>query len=288
MSFTKKRIDVTLSLGTGTFGESGASTVTLTGLRVQAMIRAVPGDSMPHAQVRIYGLSLSMMNQLTSVGLINASVRMNNTILVAAGDDEDGLASIYDGSIKESWGQFEGMPDVALNVIGVAGGAAALKPAAASSFTGPADVATIMQGFAQAMDVQFENNGVNVQLSNPYFPGTTLMQVKACARAADIYYTLDRGTLAIWPRTGARSTPDIPVISPATGMVGYPTLSSNAIQATTEFNHSIIPGGYVRIQSSLTPAAGVWYVSEVIHTLESETPNGQWFTRITARPTYAS
>ena len=34
MSFTRKRIDVTISLGTGTFGETGANTVTLTGLRV--------------------------------------------------------------------------------------------------------------------------------------------------------------------------------------------------------------------------------------------------------------
>ncbi|HDR8932812.1 baseplate hub protein [Burkholderia vietnamiensis] len=289
MAFTKKRIDVTLSLGTGTFGESGANTVTLTGLRVQAMIRAVPGDSMPHAQVRIYGLPLSMMNQLTSVGLINASVRTNNKILVAAGDEENGMASIYDGSIKESWGQFEGMPDVTLNVIGVAGAAAALKPVSALSLPGVADVATIMRGLAQTMGMDFENNGVQVQLSNPYLPGTALMQVKACARAADIYYTIDRNVLAIWPKSGARRRAvDTPVISPETGMAGYPTFSSNAIQATTEFNHNIIPGGSVRIQSSLTPATGVWYVSEVVHTLESETPNGQWFTHVTARPTNAS
>jgi hypothetical protein len=284
MSFTRKRIDVTLTLGTGQFGDSGSNSVTLSGLRVQTIVQAAAGEAMPATQTRIYGIPLDMMCQLTQVGLINSSVRFNNSILIAAGDDETGLTTIYDGTIKESWADLAGQPDAALNVIGVAGLAASLKPVGALSFQGSADVATIMQGLASTMGFTFENNGVSVQLSNPYFPGTALAQARACARAADIYMTIDRGVLAIWPKNGARTGGDIPVISDPTGKVGYPTFSSNGLGLITLFNPLLKPGGLVQVQSALTPACGTWKLTEASHTLESETPNGQWFTRILAFP----
>ena len=284
MSFTRKRIDVTLTLGTGQFGDSGSNTVTLSGLRVQTIVQAAAGEAMPATQTRIYGIPLDMMCQLTQVGLINSSVRFNNSILIAAGDDETGLTTIYDGTIKESWADLAGQPDAALNVIGVAGLAASLKPVGALSFQGSADVATIMQGLASTMGFTFENNGVSVQLSNPYFPGTALAQARACARAADIYMTIDRGVLAIWPKNGARTGGEIPTISDPTGKVGYPTFSSNGLGLITLFNALLKPGGLVQVQSALTPACGTWKLTEASHTLESETPNGQWFTRILAFP----
>src|SRR5471032_3655194 len=103
MSFTRKRIDVTLTLGTGQFGDSGSNSVTLSGLRVQTIVQAAAGEAMPATQTRIYGIPLDMMCQLTQVGLINSAVRFNNSILIAAGDDETGLTTVYDGTIKESW-----------------------------------------------------------------------------------------------------------------------------------------------------------------------------------------
>ncbi|MBB0026832.1 baseplate hub protein [Ralstonia pickettii] len=285
MSFTRKRIDVTLSLGTGTFGEGDANTVTLTGLRVHAIIQATYGDAMPAAHVRIFGLTLQMLNELTSVGLINSGVRFKNTMLLAAGDDETGLSSIYNGTINESWANLDGMPESCLEIIGVAGLAASLKPVGALSVQGQADVATIMQSLATQMGFAFENNGVQVQLSNPYFPGTALAQAKACARAADISMTIDRGTLAIWPKFGFRADPEgPPLISPATGMRGYPRYSSNGVEVSTLFNPQIKPGGQIEIQSQLQMACGKWLVSNATHILESETPNGQWFTGILARP----
>lgn len=287
MSFTRKKIDVTITLGTGQFGDTGSDTVTLSGLRVLADIQCFGGDAMPQSQIRLYGLPLSMINQLTTVGPVNSAIMLKNSMLIAAGDDENGMQTVYSGTILTAYGDFKAMPEVPLNVLAVAGLAAAVKPAAASSFTGPADVATIMQGFAQAMDVQFENNGVNVQLSNPYFPGTTLMQVKACARAADIYYTLDRGTLAIWPKRGARAAPDIPVVSPARGMVGYPVFSSQGIEIDCEFNPNLIVGGYFKVESSLPVAQGTWRAMQVIHALDAEVPNGRWFTHVTGVPLYA-
>jgi hypothetical protein len=283
MSFTRKRIDVTITLGTGQFGDSGANTVTLSGLRVHAGIQVYGGEAMPQAQLRLFGLPLDMINQLTTIGPINSAVMFNNAVLVAAGDDETGLQTIYNGTIWQAWGEFQGTPETPLNITGLGGLASALKPVNALSFPGSADVATIMQTLAQTMGVAFENNGVSVQLASPYFPGTALAQVRACARAADISWTIDRGTLAIWPKNGSRSG-DVPLISPDTGMVGYPTFSSNGLGLTTLFNASIKPGGVVQVESSLQVARGKWTVMQVQHSLQTETPNGQWFTSILAVP----
>lgn len=283
MSFTRKRIDVTVTLGTGQFGDSGSNVVTLSGLRVHAGIQVYGGEAMPQAQLRIFGLPLDMINQLTTIGPINSAIMFNNAVLVAAGDDETGMQTIYSGTIWQAWGEFQGTPDAPLNITGLGGLAAALKPVGALSYPGSADVATIMQTLAQSMGLAFENNGVSVQLSNPYFPGTALAQLRACARAADIYFAIDRGTLAIWPKDGARGG-DEPLISPATGMVGYPTFASNGLSLTTLFNPSIKPGGVVQVDSALKVACGKWTVLQVSHSLQSETPNGQWFTTILGVP----
>lgn len=287
MSFARKRIDLTISIGTGQFGETGANTVTLTGLRIKADIREFGGDAMPQVQLRIFGLPMTMINQLTSVGPINSSVLFHNSAQIAAGDEGSALTTIYSGNIWKSWGEFNEMPDVPLNIIAVGGLAASLKPVGASSYPGSADVGTIMQQIATTAGLNFVNNAVSVQLSNPYFPGTALAQIRECADAADINFTIDTGTLEIWPKGGARNTA-IPTISPGTGLVGYPTFSSNELILTTLFNPLVKIGGVVQVQSSLQVACGRWIVQQVSHSLESETPDGQWFTHIVAAPYYSS
>lgn len=289
MSFTRKKIDLTIALGTGQFGDSGSNTVTLTGLRVHAGMQEFGGDAMPQAQLRVFGLPLDMVNQLTTIGPINSAIMYRNSVLVAAGDDETGMQTVYSGSIWQAWGEFQGMPDTPLNIIAAGGLAAALKPVDALSFVGPTDVAQIMQTLATTMGLAFENNGVKVQLSNPYFPGTALQQARTCARAADINFAIDRGTLAIWPK---KSTPDqaaarggdVPLISTATGLVGYPTFSSNGLGLTTLYTPQIKRGGQVQVESSLAVANGKWVVSQLQHSLQSETPGGQWFTQVLGVP----
>lgn len=286
MTFARKRIDVKLRLGTGTFGNTGANTVTLTGLRVRAEMKATGGDAMPNLSMKVYGLPQDMMNQLTSIGFINSGMR-NNSVIVAAGDDGSALTTVFSGTIWQAWADYDEMPSACLNVTANGGGLASLKPVNAISFQGSASVAGIMQGLAQTMGFGFENNGVTAVLQNPYFPGTALQQMRACARAANIYAQIDRDVLAIWPKDGCRGG-EVPVISAATGMIGFPKFSSNGIQAATLFNPALKNGGLVQIQSSLTPANGTWCAFQVMHSLESETPNGHWFSSFLAIPQSAS
>lgn len=286
MAFTEKQIDLTISLGTGQFGDTGANTVTVSGLRIKAEIQQFGGDAMPQVQLLVYGLPASMINQLTTIGPINSAVMYHNSVLIAAGDSGSALTTIYNGTIWQAWGDFNQIPDSALNISAVGGLAASLKPVGASSYPGAADVGTIMDSLASLAGLSFVNHGVSVQLSNPYFPGTALAQIRECAQAANIRFTIENGALEIWPKNGARSTQTIPVLAPPPigGMVGYPTFSSNGLMVTTEFNPAIVIGGQFQVQSSVSAACGTYVATQISHSLESLTPGGQWFTHILGVP----
>jgi hypothetical protein len=161
---------------------------------------------------------------------------------------------------------------------------AAVKPVGASSYRGPTDAALVMSDLAKTIGLAFENNGVSVILSNPYFSGTAWEQVKECGQAAGINYSIDKGALAIWPKSSIRKLSGPVKISPETGMVGYPTFSSIGINVVSIFNPDVTVGCAIEISSEIVPARGLWSVYAVSHHLESETPNGQWFTTISCSP----
>ena len=275
--FTKKRLDLTITLGTGAFGETVGDTVTLTGLRMLADIANAGGESMGVLQLRVFGLRQEMMNKLTSIGTINPAIKAKNVIRIDAGDDDNGMHYVFQGNIFDAWADYNAAPDAVFNVIAYDGMKDALKPVSAISFKGSTDVSTIMSGIAKTMGLAFEDAGVSVKLSNPYFPGTALMQVRSCAKAADINYNIDRGTLIIWPKKSSR-VGEIPLISPDTGMVGYPSLSSKGMTVRTMFNPKVQLGRDVQIKSSVPMASGKWNVSNVSHALSCEMPGGPWFT----------
>jgi hypothetical protein len=276
-TFTKKRLDLTITLSDGQFGDAG-NTVTLTGLRMTADLINPGGDSMGALQLRVFGLPQSMMNRLTTIGDINR-VNPMDAILLSAGDDVSGMQMVFKGTIYDAWADYNSAPQVAFNVVAFMGMDALVKPVGASSFQGATDVATIMEGFSKVMGLAFENNGVAVTLSNPYFSGTALNQARLCAQAANIWYSVDRGVLAIWPKTGARQG-EIPLISPETGMVGYPALNSKGMSVQTLFNWNIRPGGQVKVQSSIPMANGLFTLGPFSHSLSSEIPGGPWFTTL--------
>lgn len=278
-SFTKKRLELTLTLGAGESGEKVGDSITLSGLRMSADIVDVVGNYQGALQLRAYGLSQSTMNRLTTIGPVAPAMRAKNAVSLRAGD-ENGMVSIYEGSIITAWGDYNSAPDVAFNVLAQAGAINALKPVPpTSALTESVDVAELMESLSQAMGLQFENNGVALRIPTPYLERSALAQVQVLAGAAGIDYTIDRGVLAIWTKNGARSG-EVPLISAQAGMVGYPSFSSDGMLLTTLFNPLIRVGGIVHVDSSLSMAHGKWQVRRVAHSLSSEMPGGPWFTTL--------
>lgn len=276
--FTEKLIELTITLGTGNFGADLGDTVTISNARILADLEYAGGETMGEAKIRVYGMSQQLMNQLTTIGQINRAIRVKNTVSVAAGD-VNGMQLCFFGVIVDAYAEYNGAPDVPFVIEAAAGMDIAVKPVGATSYKGKVAVTQIMGDLATEAGLAFEPNNVDVSLVNPYFPGTTLNKIKACARAAGIEFVIDRGTLAIWTLGQSRQG-EIPLISVDSGMVGYPTLSSKGMTLRSVFNFNIKFGADVEVQSSVQMANGQWHVFKVSHNISSQMPDGPWFSTI--------
>jgi hypothetical protein len=307
MAFVERKLKFTIKLApeTGTnqpntFTGSGTDTVTIQGLRASVRINnsGVPVGS--SAQVKIFGMPPSLMNQLATLGLAFNLVP-KNVITIMAGDDESGFSSVFLGTVWAAYGDYSAQPSVPFHFECLAGAADAAITIPASSFTGSTDVATIMSGLARQMNMGFENNGISIKLSSPYLVGSAIQQVRKTAEQAGIEWTIEGNKLCIWPKGGNRSTPSVPVISPDTGMIGYPAFTKTGIIVRTVFNPQISFGSLVRVDSSLlsgiaaaqptrTLSTGVttptfptqWSVNKIDHVLDQLTPSGEWASTIYA------
>lgn len=187
-SFTEKLIELTITLGTGDFGADLGDTVTISNARILARLSNPGGETMGAAQIRVYGMSQHLMNQLTTIGQINRAIRVKNTVSVAAGD-ENGMQLSFFGVIVDAYADYNSAPDVPFVIEAAAGMDIAVKPVNATSYKGQVSVAQIMGDLATEAGLAFEQNGVDTNLFNPYFSGTILNKIQKCARAAGIQYT---------------------------------------------------------------------------------------------------
>lgn len=275
-SFTHKRLRATIKLGQGNFGEEGFDTIAFSNMRMSADVLNTTNQQMGSMQLRIWGLSFEHMQKLSVLQKPPNQPGRKNMIILEAGDDETGLHVVHEGDINLAWGDFQHQPDVYFLFQTISLLSAGIKPLPPVSYQGSADVATMMEGMAKSAGCRFENNGVDAKLSNPYFPGTAREQLRACADAAGIEWAHDRGTISIWPAKKARRG-DIPVLTPTSGLIGYPAFSEFGLVVRALFDPALKIGELVEIRDSeIKPANGQWKVWELAYNLESEMPNGNW------------
>lgn len=305
-SWSEKAISITLTLGKGTFGVTGGNTVKLSNLRMVVSVAKSGFPSMDRAEARVYGVTPDIMNAVSTLGIPLTMWRPGNTMLIQAGDKGGAMAVVYNGYLHQAYQNFDEVPETSLVLVGWGAQAQAITPVSPVSYSGTVDVATIMSAIATSAGWAFENSGVTVRISNPYFPGTAVQQAHDVARAAGIEMYLDTGkspvTLAIWPRNATRGG-QIPLINAASGLVGYPKFQSNGMSFRCLFNPSIRLGGQIKMESSVggapnniaitpigstaAPASqqggpnGIWYViSPFGYDLAAQMPGGPWFCEV--------
>lgn len=287
MSYAQRALDVTFQLGEGNFGESGSNSVKLSGLRISSRIIKAGGPSMGTAQLQIFGMTLDLMNQLSTLGLRPTTVR-KNIIMIEAGDVGSTLSSVFIGNVTNAWFDGQASPDVPFQVLAHVGGFDAVNPNKPTSIKGSGDVATVLSGLATQAGKSFENNGVNVKINNMYYTGSVRDQIAACVKEAGIQWNgLDDNKLAIWPSGQARGG-TVPLLSKDTGMDNYPTFTSQGVMIRSLFNPSIGFGAKINVQSIIKPANGEWITYALSYELDAEFPQGKWHMMISAaRPGYA-
>jgi len=227
------------------------------------------------------------MNQMSRAGMVFEQ-RDKNYVLVQAGDDVSGMTTIFNGFIVEAYPDMKDMPNTSFFIHAVPANIIQLKPVEPTSFAGATDVDTALGAIAKKAGLTLENNGVKAILASPYFPGTAWSQILSCVQAADCFAYLDgiTKTLAVWPKNSSRSGGKT-IVSPDTGMIGYPQFQLLNILVRTLFTTEIRPtevGRVVQVKSQLQAANGDFTVISVVHDLISEMPGGPWETTFLATP----
>jgi|GEM_PF-3055984 len=235
------------------------------------------------AQIRIWGMSLDHMNQLSKAGL--DYLGNNNTVTVQAGDTVNGMVTVFAGVIIEAYADMNAQPETSFYILATPTHIMQLKPVPPTTFTGSVPAATALGQLAGLAGLTLENNGVPGVLQTPYFPGTAWQQIRKCVKALNCFAHVDsiNKVLAVWPPNGNRAG-QAGVISLATGMVGYPTFSREKIMVKQIFNSTITyqVGKQVTIQSQLHSATGTFPIYDITKDLACNIPDGPWFINVTA------
>lgn len=188
----KKALRFVITLSTGKFGSSNNDRITLQGFRASVDVDNAGGLQMGTLRAKIYGVSQSDMNTCTSFTMQAPRdgdyLYQPNTVEVFA-IDGDAETLVFAGNIVNAWADYQNMPDVFLHIQATAAMFAALRPVPPRSFKGGVDVASVMAQIAHSMGYTFENNGVQVKLSDVYLANTDLEQAKELAQGP--YWPVD-------------------------------------------------------------------------------------------------
>ncbi|MES3389895.1 baseplate hub protein [Enterobacter hormaechei] len=276
MAFTEKKITAIFTLQDQTFAD-GTNQLTLSGIRMMANIESFGIFEQGTCSLRIWGMKPEDMNTLATMAIRTGI--SHNALTLLAGDDEKGMTQVFAGTIFDAYTDYNSLPDVAFCIDSSPGWFEKMVPAAANSFQGVTDVATMMKSLAAAAGFAFVNHGVTVQLSNHYLCGTVMAQIQDVATATGIGCRLANDTVEIWP-DGEFTDEESIILSPETGLVGYPEFDPYGLAVTSSFNPDLVYGRRVTITSSIPQACGDFGISQCVHSISSKVPGGPWFTSL--------
>lgn len=269
-----KKLRIVITLGDGSFGDSDQ--ITIENHRASLNISNAGGLQMGQLTGNIYGLRVQDMDAITSYARYFGAFKPNTIVVYAIDGKQESL--VFTGNIVTAWAEYGGMPDVCLNIQAQSAAVNMLKAVPPRSFKGTIDVPNVMAQIAGSMGYGFKNNGVAATLEDVYLANTGMEQARELARQANIELIegVDK-TLTITPKGKAIENGPKPLLSKDTGMIGYPTYDGVTVICRTLYNPAIHLYNLVTIQTDVKRANGDWLVLSIDHSLDSEMPDGQWF-----------
>lgn len=278
----RKQIKVTITLSdkSESFTEDKNS-LSSSGLRVSFNATYGHGAVMPSAQIRIYGLPLETMNKLFRLRW-NTLGTLKNMIKVEAGEQGKQLISVFEGCITEATIDFASAPNVSLIIRSQSSALEYLAPTPPVTYAGERNVEDIIEEICKGINYRFENNGATAKDKDVTVEGTEIGKIRTLCNSHGFDLYIEQGLVSITPKNGVRNI-KIPVITPKTGLIGYPEPNIRGISFKCLYDPILKFGGVCTIKDSLVEHCnGDWRIYGLLIHLESNTPNGSWFCEVNA------
>lgn len=288
MSFEKRAITVTLQVGKGAYGESGYDSYTYSGLKVRLQSEFVSLPAQSWGIIGVYGMPFNDMIMLSRTGLEATNARYNQ-IIVEAGETGK-MTTVFSGVYLFGAPQFTQPESPFVVEAFMGGGVLALKPVSPVSFSGSVDGVTVLKAILSGSGYAYEGPSSLGPLTRPYHAGTRQQMINEVLAALKCNGHIDDRdhVLSVWPKGSVRTGSAPPVISPANGMIGYPSFDRIFMDVRTVFDISLASLGLAQpftVQGSqFPPANGTWYTRRMGLDLLSQTPGGPWEMQIHGMP----
>ena len=266
-SFTKKLLELHLTLSVGSFGGRGNTKI----IKSLAMAVNVKKDGLPSknsAQATVWGMKPEDMEALTTLAF-DPMATEHHKISILAGDEEHGMTQAFAGEVHSAFADFNAGPDIAFKFDCKSGVFPALTPARPQTFQGATGVADIISGLAGEIGYSFKNNGVDVQLSNPVLNGSPMDKMQSAAKAAGIDLLVDDNQVIISPAGQGNGRKEAVLLNKDTGMIGYPSFNNQGITVKSLYNPAFAQGGLIKVESEVPKATGVWRTTKLAHALQN-------------------
>lgn len=276
MSFSKKVIRTTITLVNDRF-EDGTNQIIAEGLRTAVFCQFGGGAVVPHAEVTIYGLNMQAMNKLMRIRWQDIQ-SLQNLIRVEAGDEGGQLHLVYEGQITFAYIDMTSAPDAAFRIRSTTAVYNLFASSSPVTYSGATPVVQAIESLCEGMGFLFENSGVpeSLTMENVTLVDTDLNKIITLCRDYQIDLYVENNLIGIAPQGAPRQT-RAPVLSPKTGLLGYPIPTMQGIELQCLYDPLVRFGGIVRVRDSLLETAnGEWRVFGVTINLESIIPGGRW------------
>jgi hypothetical protein len=256
------------------------------GLMAQARITFAGLPSAAALQATIWGLTPAIMNQLNTLSAIFQMQPANLVTVFASNADGANRTVAFKGGILNCTPDFNRQPEAPINIQAYAALDIATLPSNPTSYVASGDIVTMIKTIAAEVNYNTEFNDVSgVSLSRMYLDGSPrdkIMAIKDAVKDRGIMVDfVENNTIAVWYASKGRTKP-VPLISPDTGLIGYPSYTGFGIDVRTIYNPNIIQGGQIQVNSSLPGASGLFTVYGVSHDLDAQIPGGKWETMVHA------
>lgn len=330
LSFSRKQISITFNIA---LPDGSTDSLTLeSDYRIKAIVSHAGMSVGSELELEIWGMSLNDMNRLSYVANYpNAQNprtvdQSNSTVIVRVGNYGEPLTTLFMGLMVEGYADLNGGEPVfrAHAMTSVLLAAVVPDPI---SYRGPRSVVSILSDICTAAGFQLIDHGGwgrHSTLHNHYAEGTTLDQISGTIEACGGTFNLVpayvpqvsgqipmRGTVEVWgPTYGGvaknKTEQTVPIISPKTGLVGYPTYNRAGISFACFLRPDIAYYQPINLEKSDTPAGwiagsgglnrqgqriatgpwnGLWLPVSITHEVTAEIPGGNWHTFVDCQVT---
>lgn len=274
-SFTKKQIEIKVSLRQGEFAEGG-NTKTITDIPIHAKVEKTGPPDFCKATVEIIGMKYDDMDKLSTLAF-KPLAKAKNILAIYAGNEGEAKSLIFQGEIATATADFNAAPDVSFKMEAKAGIYGKITPKGPTAIKGNQDCATFVEMMAKEMGYTFKNEGVTAKLTNSIFNGSPVDQARAAARQVGAELLIDDGVVKLVPLGGNGNTGKAVLLKKDTGMLGYPTITQDGIDVVAIFNPTFELNGYVKVESIVPGATGMWRITKLTHDLQAfDSLGGPW------------